>query len=61
MVFVYISIRFFDDPEEKKTYLLSVNQQHKDLLELFRKKDKNGLRKYLETKHWADDLAIFES
>lgn len=50
-----------DDIKEKKNYLLSVNKQHKDLLKMFKKKDRAGLRKYLEEKHWAVDLAVFES
>lgn len=51
----------FDDMKEKKKYLLSVNEQHKKILALFRKKDKAALRKFLEENHWAVDLAVFES
>ncbi len=51
----------FDDLKEKKKYLLSVNKQHKTILDLFKKRDTSSLRKFLEETHWAMDLAVFES
>ena len=51
----------FDDLKEKKKYLLSVNKQHKTILDLFKKKDTSSLREFLEETHWAMDLAVFES
>jgi len=47
--------------KEKKKYLLSVNKQHKTILDLLRKKDTSSLREFLEQTHWAVDLAVFES
>lgn len=45
---------------EDKNVLLTTNQEHRVILDLFRKKDAKGLMEYLQKTHWNPDLACTE-
>jgi DNA-binding GntR family transcriptional regulator len=56
-----IKISYVDDAEGiTKSILTRTNDEHKEILELFKKKDKEGLFKYLSEVHWAPANAQYD-
>ena len=47
--------------ERKKEILLSTNSQHKEMMILFKKKDKKALSAYMADVHWKPENANWES
>lgn len=50
-----------EDIEKKKEVLRNTNSQHKEMVEMFRKKDKAKLREYVEKVHWDPTKGYWES
>ena len=52
---------YIDNPDEEfKEILHATNQEHREILELFRKKDVTGLFQFLSEVHWRPVSAPFE-
>lgn len=49
------------DTEDLSEVLKKTNEEHKRMIELFEKKDRNGLEKYIKDVHWNAKNAKFDS
>jgi len=51
----------FDDPEDELETLRETNQQHREIIRLFREKDADQLEHYIRDVHWDSSKAKFDS
>lgn len=49
------------NPEEKKKILFETNDEHKVMIEFFRKKDAKGIEEYMKSVHWDPSRASMDS
>lgn len=49
------------DEEEIKQVFLSTNEEHRELLRMFREKDKEGLAVYIAETHWRSTYASYDT
>ena len=50
-----------DEKGRTKEILLTTNEEHRKILELFKKKDGEALAKYLLDVHWTQTYAEFDA
>ena len=54
--------KYVDDPEGKtKEILRNTNAEHREMVQLFREKNKEALFRYMSEKHWKQDYAPFDT
>ncbi len=51
----------FEDPEKELNILKQTNQEHYEIVRLFKEKKKDELEKYIRDVHWAAETAMFDS
>lgn len=51
---------FSNDVEKIKDVLLGINEEHKEILKLFQKKDADGLFDYIKNVHWNPENAYLD-